>query len=331
MTLAAVVEEYVRTAQPVGSKTVARKGMRVSPATVRNEMSALTELGFLEQPHPSAGRIPADCGFRYYVDHLLERQRLEPDDAGRLDVHRRSEWAGVDDLVARTAVLLSELSRQVGVVMIAPGETAALKEVYFREAGANIRVSMLYADGSQDERLVKNERGLDGPTLNRLSTLVSKLAPGRTLLGLRRELLRQMEETRAQADLYLARAVELAGQVVAATMPEVVIRGQDHLFDAPEFAETGRIREMVRTLEEKSTLARLLEQATMAGAIRVIIGAENSIADMRHCAIIARGYGRGGLKTGTLAVIGPTRLDYARLIPLVHYTSELVSECLRLG
>ena len=329
MILATVVEEYVQTAQPVGSKSVVKKGVRASSATVRNEMAELCEAGFLEQPHASSGRVPSDLGFRYYVDHLIDRRRLSPDDEDRLDLHRRSDWVGVDDLVSRTAMLLAELSRQVGVVMIAPGETAPLSAVYFRESGAGIRVLMQLADGSQEERLVRNERGYDAAALNRLSNLLNRLAPGRTLFELRRELLRQMEETKA--DLYLARAVELSEQVVAATMPEMVIRGQDHLFDLPEFAETWRIREMVRALEERSALARLLEQATMAGATRVIIGAENSVAGMKHCAVIARGCGRGGQKSGTLAVIGPTRLDYARLIPLVHHTSELVSECLRLG
>ena len=332
MILAAVVDEYVLTALPVGSKTVVKKGLKASPATVRNEMSELEEQGFLEKPHTSAGRVPADRGFRYYVDHLLDRRRLMLEDRRELDRRYRARFVTVEELIARTARALSELSRQVGVAVVAPAETALLSAVSFWEAGpGQVRVILQMMDGSRDERLIKNERGLDAVTLNRLSNLLNKIAPGRSLIGLRRELLRQMEETRAQADLLLARAVELSEQVVTASPTAVFVSGQDHLFDLPEFAEAGRLREMVRTLEEKTVLARLLEQATMTAGLRVIIGMENSMANMRDCAVIASSYGRGEARMGTLGVIGPTRMDYARLIPLVYYTSELISECLRRG
>lgn len=328
MILAAVVEEYVRSAQPVGSKTVVRQGVKASSATVRNEMAELEEMGFLEQPHTSAGRVPADLGLRYYVDHL-QGGGLGEDDREQLQNLGRS-FANVSDLIGRTVGLLAELSKQVGVVMVASLETMPLAGMHFREAGpSHIRVILRFADGSQEERLIRNERALDGNGLLRLSNLINKIAPGRTMIGLRRELLRQMEEMRN--DLYLARALELSEQVVNSTLPEVFIRGQDHLFDVPEFLESGRIRDMVRTLEEKSVLARLLEQATIAGATRVIIGAENNLPNMRHCAVIARSWGGESDRMGTLGVIGPKRLDYARIIPLVHYTSELISECLRLG
>jgi heat-inducible transcriptional repressor len=137
-----------------------------------------------------------------------------------------------------------------------------------------------------------------------------------------------MEEARAQAALLLARAVQISGELLKHQQPELLIRGQANLFDLPEFSDLTALRELLRTLEEKSLLVEMLEEMSLVAGLRVIIGGENKLAPMQRCSIIASTYGRGELTAGAVGVIGPTRMDYARLIPLVHYSSGLISECL---
>jgi heat-inducible transcriptional repressor len=325
--LAAVVEAYIEEAAPVGSKTVVKRGMKVSPATVRHEMSELTALGLLEQPHTSAGRLPSDRGFRYYVEHLLGRQRMLPGDKAQLDSLCDQEFVSTDQIIQRMATLLSFLSHNVGMVMVRPVERATLTSVHFLELGRDrIKVVLHLADGSREERRIKNQWGLDATALQRLTNLVSIIAPGKTLTGLRRELLRQMEETRTQVRVLLARAAEISEHLLKAQESELFIRGQANLFDLPEFAQIGALRDLLRTLEERSLLTSVLEELSMMAGLRVIIGEENKLGPMQRCSLIASTYGRGGLTVGAVGVIGPTRMDYARLIPLVHYTSECISE-----
>ncbi len=327
--LFAVVEEYIHSARPVGSKSVVQSGIAASPATVRSEMSALAEMGLLEQPHTSAGRVPTDLGFRRYADYVLQESRLHPEDFKELSELRGRENAGAQELAAQTARVLSNLSRIVSMVTLAPAERAPLRSVHFLEQGrSRIRAVFQMMGGGQEEVVIGNDWGLDGPALQRLTNLVNKVAPGRTLIGLRRELIRQLEEARAQADILLARAVEISERIAAAGEPELFISGQVNLFDQPEFAEVGLLKEVARALSEKTVLVKMLEGVTLAGGFRVIIGGENAIGPMKRCSVIAGAYGRQGTAAGTLGVIGPTRMDYARLIPLIHHASELLSEWL---
>lgn len=328
--LAGVVEEYVRSAQPVGSRTVVKQGVKASPATVRNEMGELEEIGLLEQPHPSAGRRPTSLGFRYYVDRLVDDQGLLPEDRSQLEGAYQPRHMNDLDLISETALLLSELSRHVGVVMFMPAERTPLKGVYFSESGeGRIKVVLTLLGGAVEERVIRDEWGLDAATLRKLGNLVNRFAPGRTLLGLRRDLIRQMEQVRAKADLLLARATELSGLLLRSEEARVVVRGQANLFDEPEFLELGILRHMVGALEQKSLLVEMLERASLAPGTRVIIGEENTIESLRKCSMVTSTYGRGENKAGAIGVIGPVRMDYARLIPLVNFTSEMISECLR--
>jgi len=327
--LAAVVEENIHTGQPVGSRTVVKKGLKASPATVRNEMAELERLGLLEQPHTSAGRTPTDSGFRYYVDHLVDRS-LSIEDREEVDSLYRTEVMSADELVAETARMLSELSNNVGVVMVVRSEQAPLRSVHFFKHGKDrIRVVLRFQGGGQEEKLIANERRLDPGVLTSLTNYVNSLAHGRSLVGLRRELLRQIEDARAYVDTLLARAAELSERMVGTEGSEVFVRGQANLLDLPEFSEIDKVREVVRALEEKNLLVRLLEQAALAAGTRIFIGSESMVENLQHCSVITSGYGSGDRRAGTLGVIGPVRMDYARLIPLVNYTSELISEYLR--
>lgn len=327
--LAAVVEEYIRNATPVGSKTVVKRGVRTSPATVRSQMVELEAEGLLEQPHTSAGRMPTDAGFRYYVDHLMNRYFIDPGDRAEIEsVYNVEDMTG-DRLTAETARVLSALSRYVGIVMFVPAERAPLSGIYLFESAGRIRVVLEFLGGGHEERIIENKNRLEQTALQRLSNVLNRFARGRTLVGLRRELIRQREEAKQEADHILFRAVELSESLVAAERPEVIVKGQANLFDLPEFSDIDKVRQVVRTFEEKSILVDILEQASFSSGIRVTIGRENKIRDLQDFSVLTSTYGRGDSTAGALGVIGPVRMEYARLVPLVGYTSELISECMR--
>lgn len=330
--LTAVVEEYIQSAEPVSSKAVVERGVRASSATVRHEMSDLSAQGFLEQPHPSAGRLPTTQAFRYYVDHREDRFHLELELKERMNSLYQSEEMNLGELIAETARVMSELSRQVGLIMMAPLERVRLRNVHFQAVGSNrIRVVFHLLGGALEERIIPNPWALDPVTLLRLSNLVSQVAPGRTLTELHRELLRQREEAQLQVSLLLARAVEVSEKLVAEEQPEVIVRGQANLFELPEFAERDRLREVIQALEDKSFLVKLIEDAALVSGIRAVIGEEFNRQALKCCAMILGTYGRGEIPAGSLAVFGAARMDYARLIPLVRYTTGLISGLLRRG
>jgi len=325
--LAAVVEEYIRTAAPVGSRTVVKKGLKLSPATARSEMGKLESAGLLEQPHTSAGRKPTDRGFRYYVERLIRGNWPSLGDREEFESLGDSDRGGARDLIAGAAALLSRLSHRVGLVMVMPIERSRLRSVHFVGHGmGRIRAVFHLMGGGREERVIENNWGLDAGSLNKLSNLVNRVAPGLTLVELRRELIGRMEEAKARADQLLARAVELSEELVKDRRPMIYIRGQSNLFDLPEFSEMSTVREMVRTLEEQNLLVEVLEEVSLASGVRVIIGEENKVEPMKRYTVIASAYGRGEMTVGALGVMGPTRMDYARLIPLVHYASDMVSE-----
>lgn len=330
--LAAVVEEYIRTAKPVGSRTVVERGFSASPATVRGEMSELARMGYLEQPHTSSGRRPTEQAFRFYVDEVASEKLLSAADKAKLASVYRHQPRDADSLLSETALVLSEFSRQVGLILVLPLERDRLKSVQFLEAGpGRIRVCFQLMGGGGDERVIADEWGLDAATLTRLTNLVNKFSAGRTLLSLRWELIRQVEEVQVRADRLLAKAVEMSARLLAEEKRELHIRGQANLFVQPEFVTADKLREVVLTLEDKATIIDLLEQASLARGARAIIGHELEVESLRESSIITSSYGRGPLPVGALGVIGPMRMDYARLLPLVQATSELISERLSMS
>ncbi len=329
MILAAVVSEYVDSGHPVGSRTVVKSGVKKSAATIRNEMVELEEMGLLEQPHTSAGRVPTDFGFRYYVDNLMSPAGVSTSDERELKSVRQSRELDVEELILATASKLAELSRRVGVIMLDRGETDTLSAIHLGDAGRKrIRVVFVFEKGTMEERIIRDEWGLDPSFLERLGNLLNASAKGRTLQGLRRELGRKLEEAKRKADLLLAGALELSGKLVSMGQREVYVRGQANLLDLDDFTEIESIREVMRTLEERRILARLFEESLSASGTRILIGEENEIESLKGCSLISIPYGNDDEPIGSLGLIGPKRTDYARLVPLVRFTGRLISQYL---
>lgn len=332
--LTAVVETYIATGEPVGSRTLARANSEgLSAATIRNVMADLSEGGFLEQPHTSAGRVPTAAAYRYYVEQLTGNARLTPAES---DVHMIHEsLQGVTDVqefLERTSHVLSLVSNSVGVTVAAGGPKNALEHVYFSRQGDNKVLAVLVTkSGLVRDRLLRLERPLSQQDLEVAARYINENFRGWTIDDLRAELLRRIEKERGEYD-HLMQSLEqlykqgaLSAEKSAAT---VYVEGAANLLASA--ADVERLREMLHTLEEKEKLAELLAAYvdTRQEAVRVVIGLEETAPRMSNFVLIGAPARSGNEVVGSLAVIGPTRIDYQHTISAVSYIARLFDRLL---
>lgn len=321
------VEDYVATAEPVGSRTISKKmGYALSPATIRNIMADLEEMGYLAQPHTSAGRVPTGAGFRYYVDYLLSRREL-----ARVDRDRLARMAVVDDtpaeeLVRHVSRLVSNISRQACVVILPQVGHRPLRSVHLVRAGTDrLLVIAVLEGGWVQHRVIEGEAGLTAEEIARINNYFNEFAVGLTLPQLRSRVLREMRLEKARYDRLMRRALLYSARVLADPgEAEVVVEGRANILDQPEFMEDlQRLKRILRAFEEKSVIVRLLDRAIESGAVQISIGPENEAEEFRDVSVVASGYGHGGT-AGGIGLIGPVRMDYSRVIPLVEHTARLL-------
>ncbi|MHB8764153.1 MAG: heat-inducible transcriptional repressor HrcA [Deferrisomatales bacterium] len=331
--LGAVVEEFVQTAEPVGSRSLTRKyGLGVSPATVRNAMSDLEELGFLAQPHTSAGRQPTDRGYRYYVDHLMQPAVLCAADRRRLRQRLGSaEGADLEDLLDSTCRALSALARQVGVVVAPRFESRVFRHIDFvwlREG--RVLVLLVSQSGVVHHRPVEAPEIRGQAELDQMADYLNGLLEGVPLRSIQEKILGEMASERALYDELLQRALDLGHRAMADTPAagEVFYGDPVALLDQPEFSTAARLRGIFEAFEKKGLILKLLDRAVEADGIQVTIGEENALVDLRDCSVVSSTYGCGGKTLGYLGVIGPTRMNYPKVVGLVNYTSRLLGDVL---
>ncbi|MHB9061639.1 MAG: heat-inducible transcriptional repressor HrcA, partial [Desulfobacteria bacterium] len=300
----------------------------LSPATIRNIMADLEEAGFLAQPHTSAGRVPTGAGFRYYIDHLLARQSLA---RGEMDQLHRAAGEGngpADELVRQVSRLLSNLARQASVVVVSSPEQQVLSSVSLMRAGVErILLVTVMRGGWVQHRLIEGEPDLTGDELERFSAYLNELAEGRTLLQLRARILDELGKEKARYDRVMGRALAMSARALTDTAPgEVFIEGRANILEQPEFAEdVHRLKRILRAFEEKSVIFRLLDRAMVSRAIQVSVGLENTVEELPDISVVASGYRQGASSVGSIGLIGPVRMDYSRVIPLVEYAASLLT------
>jgi heat-inducible transcriptional repressor len=334
--LHAVVSEYLATGDAVGSETITRRyGLEVSPATVRTVMSDLEEIGLLRHTHTSAGRIPTDRGLRYYVDTLLRVRSLsQPEKDGIRDRLGGSSAPDVHDVMLRTTRLLRELSHLAVVVQAPRPESDAISHVEFvRLRDTTLLAVIASASGQIQNKLVTTETPLSPSDLDRVNNYLNELVAGLTLNEVRARLAREVDDERIANDRLLSHALELARAAVPAVDNAggaLLVDGQSNLLAATE--DVDRAKRVLRTLEEKDLIVRLLDRTLDAPGICVFIGAEANFPDLTDISVVAAPYGGGanneGRPLGTIGVIGPSRMNYSKLIPLVDFTAEVITEAL---
>ncbi len=333
--LYAVITEYIATGEPVGSRKLARRyGINLSPATIRNVLSDLEEAGFLSQPHTSAGRVPTDMGFRVFVDALVQMREVTADDRAAIVARMKTLRPGQDDIARETGRLLASLTGAAALVAPPRPDQEQLAQLRFMPLRDDrVLAVMVTQSGDVQNRLVQWSDALDLKELERVDNYLRELiGAGRTLTAIREALAQEMATERDQYD-ELRRRVKVMIDAAAAGSegrPGMVIEGQGQLFDRPEFSDAEKIRGYLRTFEERERLLELLDRTIFAGGFQVLIGSEANLGDVQDISVVSASYGAGS-STGTLGVIGPTRMDYAKVVPLVGFTARMMSRVLEGG
>jgi heat-inducible transcriptional repressor len=328
--LEAIIEDYIGTAEPVGSRSISRRhGFSLSPATIRNVMADLEELGFLASPHTSAGRIPTDKAFRFYVDSLLTLRCIDPEQEELIKRQCRLYGSDVGDILKETSKLLSSMSHYMGVVVTPRFNTTIFRHIEFIKLGGRRLLAILVSkSGIVQNKIIETDEDIDSEDLVRMSNYLNTLLEGLSIAELRNRILREMQDEKVLYDEMLAKALRLSEQTLCENGTEIIIEGQVNILDQPEFADVEKMKEIFRTFEEKSQLISLLDRCMESEGVHIFIGSENYIDQMAKMSVITAPYMSGNNTVGVLGVIGPTRMGYDRVIPIVDYTARLLSRLL---
>ena len=327
--LHAVVSEYLATGEAVGSQTVTRRyGLDVSAATVRTVMGELEEVGFLRHAHTSGGRLPTERGLRYYVDMLLRVRSLTAGEKDDIRERLAPATGDVPEVMQRTTRMLRELSHLTVVVQAPRPDSDVVEHLEFVQMrDGQLLVVIAAASGQIQNKLIPAEGIISPGDLDRINNFLNGLVSGLTIEQVRARLLEEIAKERTTHDQLVARALRLATAAVPADpTPEVLVDGQSNLLAGK--ADLERAKVLLRTLEEKDLVVRLLERTLGAPGICVFIGAEANLADLTDVSVVAAPYVADGRPLGTVGVIGPSRMNYSRVIPLVDFTAEMIGEAL---
>jgi heat-inducible transcriptional repressor len=326
--LRAAIRAYVGEAAPIGSKHISHLLLKkLSSASIRTTLAELDALGLVQQPHASAGRVPTEQGLRTFIDRLLDRRDVAEYDRRAFEYH--VDNAQSDAVVEVAAQLLSEQTRLVGFAVAPRLERVTLQHVSLvRLSSSRVLAVLVSNTGAAFRRVITAEVDLDQRELDRAASHLSERAVGRTLGEVRDLLRREAAALRREADRLLHWAIELGTRAVAPQDEEVdvVVATRLAVLDQPEFRDPRRIREILETLETKERLAEIVEQMLAGGGVQVALGGEMGDPALSHCALVATRYGDQLAPLGAVGVIGPSRMDYSRVIPLVAFCSRVLTD-----
>ena len=321
--LKALIERYIAEGQPVGSRTLSRaSGLELSPATIRNVMSDLEELGLVASPHTSAGRIPTARGYRLFVDTMLTVQRgelsapeLPPDQPQRV--------------IANAAQLLSNLSQFVGVV-VAPRRSSVFRHIEFlRLSQRRFLVIIVAPDGDVQNRVVQTPADYTQSQLQEAANYLNANYAGLAIEQVRERLKGELETLRGEIAVLMQTAVQVSSETMSQSQDEVVISGERNLLAVSDFSsDMTHLRRAFELFEQKTQLMRLLDVSSQAEGVRIFIGGESQVVPIEELSVVSAPYEVDGQVVGTLGVIGPTRMPYDRMIQIVDITARLVSNAL---
>ncbi len=337
--LEAVITAYIETGEPIGSRTISRLNREgLSPATIRNIMADLEDKRLLMHPHTSAGRVPTDLGYRVYVNSLMKTRTLPASEEHMIESKLAASQPDAGELFGSVSRLLSRLSRHMGVIVSPHIVRVRLRDIEFVKLGPH-RVLVIIVAASQTihNKVIEIEEEFDQETLDRLGRYLTETFRDHTLPEIRDRILEMMGEEKALYDTMLRDALKLGRASIEDVDADVeggtgrvFVDGTSNLLAEPEFNSIDRLKGLFRTFEEKHELLRVLNSclAEDAAGVRVIIGSENPSRQMSDCALVAAPYGVPGATLGTLGIIGPTRMEYARAIALVDSVARLFSNSL---
>jgi heat-inducible transcriptional repressor len=332
--LKALIENYIRDGQPVGSRTLSRgSGLSLSAATIRNVMADLEDLGFVASPHTSAGRVPTDKGYRFFVDTLLKLKPLQHEEIE--DIERRLGSDSADNgrsLVQTASQMLSSVTRMAGLVTLPNPNYIALSQIEFISLSENrVLAIMVMSNREVQNRVVQLDRYHSSEELRRAANYLNDAFAGRSLPEVRTQLLAQLQETRQHMDQLMKDAIQMAQQVFASSKEgdvEYVIAGETNLMSFAELSNVDRLRRLFEAFNEKHDILRLLDSCLRAEGIQIFIGQESGYRILDDISVVTAPYMLDNQVVGVLGIIGPTRMAYERVIPIVDITAKLLGSAL---
>lgn len=329
--LKALVEHFIQDGQPVSSRTLARDvEVKLSPATIRNVMADLEELGFLRSPHTSAGRVPTVKGYRLFVDSLLKINRLRGSeiDAITQKLGRDQDWS---TLLERTSNLLSDITHMASVVMFPRHVNVALEHIEFVNL-SDQRVLVVLVTGEREiqNRIIKTSKPYSAAELQQASNYLNQHLGGKPLTHARRELLRDLEGMKNDVAQLMQTAIDIVQQAFATGEDEggLVFAGQTNLMDAEDLCDVEKLKKLFDSFHSKRDILHLLEQAIHAHGVHIFIGEESGCEVLDDCSVVTASYEKADQILGVLGVIGPTRMRYERVIPIVDLTAKMLGTAL---
>ncbi len=328
--LQAIIDDYIMTAVPVGSRTISRKsGVGYSPATIRNEMSDLEELGYLAQPHTSAGRVPSYKAYRLYVDHLMKTVRLTSDEREQMQEHLISKSKQVESVIRSAANVLSDATKYTSVIVAPKLATLRIRHVQLVPVAERTALMVIVTNaGIVKDAIIRVPEGMDSDDLYAISRMLTQKLADKPLEAVRQafsELLRNAEQNRK----LLGETLSVIEQRLESgpDAADVIVGGSGNMLEYPEYSDVNKARSFLAVLESKDTLRRLVgRDGGMEISIR--IGPENQVPELNDCSIVTASYRVGDHSTGTLGIIGPTRMNYNRVISVLDFMGRALSDVL---
>ena len=330
--LKVLIERYIRSGQPVGSRTLSKDtGLDLSPATVRNVMADLEEMGLVASPHTSAGRVPTVSGYRLFLDSLLT---VKPLDEAEVDAMRRrlGSVGDASKLIESTSRVLSGLTHLAGVVMLPRHERDAFRQIEFLPlSGGRVLAILVTGEGDVHNRIINMERVHTPAQLEQAANYLNAMFTGQDMQEVRKRLLADLKNTHAHMDQIMMRAVEMAQRVVEAaeSTDDCFIAGQTNLMEFNELASMERLKQLFDAFNEKNQILNLLDRCIEAKGVQIFVGEESGYQLLDDCSLVSAPYHIDDQVIGVLGVIGPSRMDYQRVIPIVDVTARLLSAALK--
>ncbi|RWA37346.1 heat-inducible transcriptional repressor HrcA [Xylella fastidiosa] len=327
--LRTLISCYIQNSEPVGSKTLAQQaGLDISPATIRNILADLEELGLLNSPHTSAGRVPTAHGYRMFVDSLVQMQPPSEDDIRRLRVEMAG--GGTQALLGNASEILSAMTHFVGVVSAPRREQFVFRHIDFVPLDARqIMAILIFADNEVQNRVIEPRRVYEPGELERVSNYLNAHFIGRTLADIRTTVLCELRKAKDEMEQLLAHSLDLASQMLVPNDSEdIVVTGQTRLMALQDLSDMDRLRELFEIFASKREILQLLERTINAPGVRIFIGEETGMVSMEDISLVTAPYAAHGQVLGVLGVIGPKRMAYDRVIPLVQVVAQVLGTAL---
>ncbi len=327
--LGQVVTDYIATASTVGSRQISKKlEQRLSPATVRNVLKDLEEMGYLKQPHTSAGRIPTDKGFRFYVDTFVEKNALSVEEQRQIQEEYQIGDKDVRALMQKTSRLLATLSKYVSLVAAPKLERATFKHIEFLPLSQRRLLGIFVTQtGTVENRILEMNAELNHREIEKINNYCNACFIGLTLEEARAKAAKELAQAHAEYDKLLTQALLLSQKLLSDTdQTELVVEGETELINSNEFSTLEQVQTLLNSLEEKEQLLKILDSCLESPGVRIFIGMESRCEATKNFSLITATYAKNQKLLGTLGVIGPTRMNYSKVISIVDFTAKMVSD-----